>query len=84
MRLQDITEEQAQAEGAVLCYEEIRPDEDAPVIYQSEDGRGYYTLGFKAIWDSTINKKQLNLYGWDANPYVWVIEFEKCERPKVW
>ncbi len=81
-RLQDITEGQAQVEGAVRCYEEIRPDEDAPVIYRSEDGGGYYTLGFKAIWNSTIKKSDLGRYGWNANPWVWVIEFERCEKPK--
>ena len=31
---------------------------------------------FKVLWDSTINKSDVELYGWDANPYVWVIEFE--------
>lgn len=36
-------------------------------------------LGFCYIWDSTIPKKGLNKYGWDANPWVWVIEFERVE-----
>lgn len=81
-RLQEIDEEQAKAEGAIRCYEEIRSDEDAPVIYQSEDGGGYYVLGFKAIWNSAIKKPDMEKYGWDANPWVWAIEFERCEKPR--
>lgn len=35
---------------------------------------------FKAwidLWNSTIKKDDLNRYGWDANPWVWVYEFER-------
>lgn len=31
----------------------------------------------KALWDSTIKKSDIDRYGWDANPWVWVIEFER-------
>lgn len=61
-RLQDITEDGAEAEG---CFD-----------YTST------ALGFPDVWDSTIKKSDLDRYGWDANPWVWVIEFERCEKPK--
>ncbi len=32
---------------------------------------------WEILWNSTIKKSDLDRYGWDANPYVWVIEFER-------
>lgn len=39
-------------------------------------------LGFFDVWDSTIKKSDLDRYGWNASPWVWVIEFERCEKPE--
>ena len=97
-RLQDITEDGAETEGmpdsldypvnkayCPLCKGEGiigtvdvhslgHMDVDCPYC----DG---YRKRFENLWNS-INQKSLDSYGWDANPWVWVIEFERREKPK--
>ena len=34
---------------------------------------------FSVLWDKTIKRDALREYGWHANPWVWVIEFERME-----
>ena len=78
-RLRDITEEQAKKEGAPAGFEYNTPD--GPVITLDEDG--YFSVGFKAVWDNTIKPSDRALYSWAANPWVWVIEFERISKEEA-
>lgn len=75
-RLQDVTEDGAKAEGAIDNRGFIHsPENEYDRIHTAKEH-------FIKIWNSTIKKSDLDRYGWDANPWVWVIEFERCEKPK--
>lgn len=41
----------------------------------------FLEMEFKHIWDSTIKKKDLPIYGREVNPWVFVIEFERIKKP---
>lgn len=36
-----------------------------------------------AVWDRTIKPADLHLYGWDANPWIQVIEFERISKDEA-
>lgn len=35
---------------------------------------------FSHLWNSTIKYDDVSRFGWEANPWVWVIEFEMAEQ----
>lgn len=91
-RLQEITEEQVEEGGFVFtppCLHQVSEesycDLDGPCtskIKYCDMSAG--ELYGKVLWDSTIKKSDIDRYGWDANPWVWVIKFERCEKPEGW
>ena len=75
-RLRDMTNEDAEREGA-LTDERLTIEEEAGLVgLPTSTLREYFG---RHIWDRTIKEKDVPLYGWEANPWVWVIEFERCE-----
>lgn len=76
-RLQDIDYDGCKAEG-------IRDDyKTHSEQYHDVLARRAYPVVFSELWDSTIKPADLDLYGWAANPWVWVIEFERVTREEA-
>jgi len=65
-RLQFMTDEDCEAEG-------VRPSIDGNAKDWREDENGWHRT-FRQLWDS------INPGGWDLNPWVWVVEFERVEE----
>ncbi|MHB0998186.1 MAG: hypothetical protein ACYC27_02990 [Armatimonadota bacterium] len=72
-RVQEITEEDALAEGIGLVFADQwrNPQQMTDAIRKSRKD------GYRLVWDS-INAKRG--YSWESNPWVWVVEFEKVAQ----
>ena len=92
-RLQDISEEDAIAEGIdchtdedgklqVYCYPV--KGKDKTIFCDSYISEGIFNLkdpaafSFQKLWDS-INAKK---HPWESNPWVWVYDFEVIDKPE--
>lgn len=68
-RLQEISEEDAQAEGLEYpCTLDITRNGDCPVVDISRP----WACGFARLWNSINGKK----HPWRSDPWVWVLSFE--------
>lgn len=75
-RLQEITVDGCHREGINI---ETSAVTDGETLNRNHD---FSLEKFEILWDSTVKKSDIDRYGWDANPWVWIIEFERCEKPE--
>lgn len=75
-RLQEITVDGCHREGINI---ETSAVTDGETLNRKHD---FSLEKFETLWDSTVKKSDIDRYGWDANPWVFVYEFEHCEKPK--
>ena len=77
LRVEDVKVERlCEISGEDLLKEGI----DKKMLFDGPVSRAFNN--FIEIWNSTIKPEELDKYGWHANPWVWVIEFEKAEVGK--
>lgn len=84
MTLDDFAKEGVSPEGTKECKCAWEFDGCRENSCTNKDAylRNRYIVPFAALWNSTIPKGQLDIYSWAANPWVWVIEFKRCDKPE--
>ena len=69
-RLQEITPPDIQKEGYQECTD---------VIHNICSNRHHCKVWYTELWDTIYKKKG---FGWDTNPFVTVVTFERIEKPQ--
>lgn len=79
-RLQDISEDDAQAEGVDNWTWKDMATPQNWMDYMNPKGQPHFSAydSFVSLWDS-INGPD----SWDENPWVWVIEFERVNKQDI-
>ena len=77
LKVKDVLVERLQGMDGKGCVKEGIEEEPLKDV-----GEEFVKGMYHDLWDSTIKKSDIDRYGWDANPWVWVIEFERCDKPK--
>lgn len=82
-RLQSITElDILEKEGVTVDFPQQKPSYIS-LAYTETSLKLAVRKSFADLWDSTIKPADLALYGWDGNPWVWVIEFEQISKEEA-
>jgi hypothetical protein len=74
-RLQAISNQDLLAEG-------VRSGVFATCIVSLEKNAGDMLREYIDTWQKLNAKKDGGIYAWERNPYVWVYEFERVEKPE--
>ena len=94
-QLQDIDEDGVIAEGAeplIVCSREhgiYYPEGGAEMCWNVHTCsncpifKSYPELFGEKVWNRTVKSADLSRYGWDANPFVWVTEFERISKEEA-
>lgn len=84
LHITDVTFEPLQRMTVSDCVRDGGFDRDAVEMFGIE-------MMYRSLWNRRVKnapprsvpkKEKLNLYGWEANPWVWVLNFRLCERPE--
>lgn len=82
-RLQYLTLEQAHMEGQPRCNGGLAVCGGPQSCQDCEADTGNAVRWFSGIWDSTIKPADRATLGWEANPWVWVISFERISKDEA-
>ena len=82
-RLQDITDYRAEGIHPSEACEEYFAVCGGCDPLNSPTGCDNEIDAFAGLWDRTVKPADLPLYGWEANPWVFVIEFERISKDEA-